>query len=133
MKKIDPIKRLVEEQRIIDKMIALYCRDCHGGNKGDKLGVEFLCDKCHELRDYTKKRNDLCPFIETRSFCRYCQTHCYKPDMRARISEAMRYSGPRMIFHEPIFAVRHLCEQRRQKKLARGGSELEGQAKVIDE
>jgi hypothetical protein len=28
--------------------------------------------------------------------------------MRERIRQVMRYSGPRMIFHHPIAALRHL-------------------------
>ncbi|MGN0167908.1 MAG: nitrous oxide-stimulated promoter family protein [Acetatifactor sp.] len=36
--------------------------------------------------------------------------------MREKIREVMRFSGPRMIFHHPITAVRHVIETKREKK-----------------
>ena len=36
--------------------------------------------------------------------------------MRERIRQVMRWSGPRMLFHHPVLAVRHLAETRKQKK-----------------
>ena len=51
-----------------------------------------------------------------KTFCSVCKTHCYKPEMRQRIREVMRWSGPRMLFHHPVLAVRHLVETRKQKK-----------------
>jgi hypothetical protein len=36
--------------------------------------------------------------------------------MREKIREVMRFSGPRMIFHHPIMAIRHLIESRREKQ-----------------
>jgi hypothetical protein len=36
--------------------------------------------------------------------------------MREKIREVMRFSGPRMIFHHPIMAIRHLIECRREKQ-----------------
>ena len=39
----------------------------------------------------------------------YCAgNHCYKPEMRERIRQVMRYSGPRMITKHPVAAIRHL-------------------------
>ena len=61
-------------------------------------------------------RVDHCPHIATKTFCSVCQTHCYKPEMRERIRQVMRWSGPRMLFHHPVLAVRHLAETRKQKK-----------------
>ena len=42
--------------------------------------------------------------------------HCYKPQMREKIRDVMRFSGPRMIFHHPIAAVRHVIETKKEKK-----------------
>ena len=36
--------------------------------------------------------------------------------MRERIREVMRFSGPRMIFHHPVMAVRHVIESKKEKK-----------------
>ena len=37
-------------------------------------------------------------------------------DMRNKIREVMRFSGPRMIFHHPILAIKHLVQTRKEKK-----------------
>ena len=36
--------------------------------------------------------------------------HCYQPQMREQIRQVMRYSGPRMLFHHPVMAIRHLID-----------------------
>ena len=41
----------------------------------------------------------------------------YKPDMREKIREVMRFSGPRMLFYHPIMAIRHVMESRKEKML----------------
>ena len=55
--------------------------------------------------------------METKTFCSNCRVHCYRPDMRERIREVMRFSGPRMMLYHPVMAVRHLIESRREKRL----------------
>ena len=49
-------------------------------------------------------------------YCRNCKVHCYKPEMREKIREVMRYSGPRMIFHHPAAAIRHVILTKKEKK-----------------
>ena len=97
------------EKKIVSQMIALYCKKKHGGKKG-------LCTECEELMQYARLRSDKCPFMETKTFCSNCKVHCYKPDMREKIREVMRYSGPRMIFTHPITAVRHVIESKKEKR-----------------
>jgi len=36
--------------------------------------------------------------------------------MREKIREVMRFSGPRMILHHPVMAVRHVIESKKEKK-----------------
>ena len=50
------------------------------------------------------------------TFCSNCKVHCYKPEMREKIREVMRFSGPRMILYHPIMAIRHVIESRKEKK-----------------
>ena len=83
------------EKRMVSQMIALYCRKKHH-TRGD------LCPQCAALDAYAKMRADKCPFMETKTFCSNCRIHCYKPDMRAKIREVMRFAGPRMILHHPL-------------------------------
>lgn len=96
------------EKATVSMMIALYCRKNHGGHA--------LCPDCAALDAYARQRSDRCPMMETKTFCSNCKIHCYRPDMRARIREVMRFSGPRMIFHHPIMALRHVIETRKEKK-----------------
>ncbi len=95
------------EKRLVSQMIALYCRKKHGG--------KTLCGDCRELSEYACSRSDKCPFMENKTFCSNCKVHCYKPVMREKIREIMRFSGPRMIFHHPITAIRHVIETKREK------------------
>ena len=97
------------EKETVALMIGIYCRKKHGTKKG-------LCPRCRELLDYAAARSDRCPFMETKTFCSNCKVHCYRPDMRARIKEVMRFSGPRMIFYHPGRAARHMIESMKEKR-----------------
>ena len=97
------------EKRMVSQMIALYCRKKHH-TRGD------LCPQCAALDAYAKMRADKCPFMETKTFCSNCRIHCYKPDMRAKIREVMRFAGPRMILHHPVSAIRHVVETRKEQR-----------------
>ena len=108
MKKVET--RRAREKRMVGDMIALYCRKTHHTKKGE------LCAACLELTDYAWQRSDKCPFMEEKTFCSNCRVHCYKPDMREKIRAVMRFSGPRMIFHHPVAAIRHLISTKREKK-----------------
>lgn len=97
------------EKKTIETMIRLYCRENHGG-------CEQLCGDCTQLLDYAKARLDKCPFGDNKPVCKDCEIHCYQPDMRARVSEVMKFSGPRMFKEDPIGAIRHLLHTLRKKK-----------------
>ena len=96
------------EKLLVSQMIALYCRKKHRVKGG-------LCPSRRDLDEYAKMRSDKCPFMETKTFCSNCKVHCYKPEMREKIREVMRFSGPRMVFHHPVTAVRHVIESKREK------------------
>lgn len=108
-----PEQKRQQEKETVGLMIELYCRGHHGTRKGQ------LCPDCAALRDYADARVDHCPHMATKTFCSACKTHCYKPEMRARIRDVMRWSGPRMLFHHPVMAVRHLVETQQQRKAQR--------------
>ena len=96
------------EKETVSLMIAIYCRKNHGS--------KTLCRECSALDAYARQRSDKCPFMETKTFCSNCRVHCYKKDMREKIRAVMRFSGPRIIFHHPIMAIRHVIETKKEKK-----------------
>lgn len=95
--------RIAEEQQVIRQMIQLYCRQ--------KEGHETLCDSCRELLEYAIRRLDRCRYGVAKPTCRKCPIHCYRPDMKARIQAVMRWASPRMLFHHPLAAVKHLLRE----------------------
>ena len=96
------------EKEVVSLMISLYCRKNHGS--------KTLCPACAELERYARTRSDRCPFMETKTFCANCKVHCYKPDMREKIREVMRFSGPRMLLYHPVMAIRHGIESQKEKR-----------------
>ncbi len=101
------------EKKVISNMIAIYCDGQHGHLKNER---GQLCPDCAELAAYAHARSDSCPMIETKAFCANCTVHCYKPSMRQKIREVMRYAGPRMLLHHPVDALRHLVWNTREKR-----------------
>lgn len=97
------------EKAMVSQMIALYCKKQHHTKQS-------LCPDCAALDAYARQRSDCCPFMETKTFCSNCKVHCYKPEMREKIRQVMRFSGPRMLFHHPIAAIRHVMETNKEKK-----------------
>lgn len=97
------------EKAMVSQMIALYCKKQHHTKQG-------LCPDCAALDAYARQRSDHCPFMETKTFCSNCKVHCYKHEMREKIRQVMRFSGPRMLFHHPIAAIRHVMETNKEKK-----------------
>ena len=103
-------KKREREKQTVSEMICLYCRKNHGTKRKE------LCNDCRELRDYAIMRSNKCPFMENKTFCSNCRVHCYKPDMREKIRDVMRFSGPRMLFVHPVMAIRHVIESKKEKR-----------------
>ncbi len=115
-------RRLTREEKTIAAMIALYCRDHHigagraggdGMSGGTVAAAGGLCDECAELLAYARRRLEKCRYGAGKPTCARCATHCYKPAMRERVREVMRYSGPRMLKRHPVLAVAHLVDGRK--------------------
>lgn len=100
--------KIAQERDTLRAMIRIYCRQQHGGNP--------LCDECSQLWDYAEERLARCPFGVEKPTCQNCEVHCYQPEMRQRIREVMRYAGPRVIWHHPLMAVRHLIHNRKPRR-----------------
>jgi hypothetical protein len=101
-------KRLRREVRTIEVMVGMFCRAHHSPPPGE------LCPDCAALLDYARRRLDACRFGPEKPTCAKCPVHCYKPAMRERVREVMRYSGPRMLKRHPVLGVAHLIDGRRE-------------------
>ncbi len=93
------------ERKTIAAMIRLHCRRRHGGRP--------FCEPCRELLAYADSRLAACRYGDDKPTCRQCPTHCYRNDMRDKITEVMRYAGPRMMLYHPVIALRHLLRERK--------------------
>ena len=93
---------MTREARTLEAMIRIYCRG-HHATRG-----KSLCTECADLQAYAGLRLEKCPFQEAKTTCAKCPVHCYRPEMRVRVRQVMRYAGPRMLFRHPILALLHL-------------------------
>ena len=89
-------------------MIEIDCESRHPGGRGP-------CAECEALFAYAEARLDKCPYGDDKPACRVCPIHCYRPDMRERVRQVMRYAGPRMLLHRPQLAIRHMWDEVRSK------------------
>jgi len=96
-------RRILREQTTVEAMIDLSCHGQHG-TRGD------LCAECRELKEYARKRLERCPLREKKTTCANCRVHCYKPDMRDKIKQVMRYAGPRIAYRHPVLALFHFID-----------------------
>ena len=105
-------QRIGREKKTVEMMIRLFCREQHGSGRE-------LCPECRELFNYAVKRLDHCKFGAGKPTCGKCSVHCYKPDFRQQIVKVMRYSGPKLIYHHPLIALRHLVEGMKSKQASK--------------
>lgn len=102
--------RKAYERKVVSQMIGIYCHDNHQTSKGK------LCPECSELDAFAHRRIDACRYGQDKTFCANCPTHCYRTDMREKIRAVMRYSGPRMLLHHPIAAIKHLILSKQEQR-----------------
>ena len=86
-------------------MLRMYCRVHHGADHAS------LFRDCAELHNYARRRLERCVFGEAKATCANCTVHCYKASMRERVRQVMRWAGPRMLWHHPVLAVRHILPE----------------------
>ena len=102
--------RIKREAKAVTAMIDMYCHKHHSADE--------LCQECSALLEYAHRCLEKCPFQEGKTTCIKCPVHCYKPVMRERIREVMRYSGPRMMYRHPIVAILHLIDNQRKEPVS---------------
>lgn len=84
-------------------MITIYCQR--------RLRQKEMSEEYRELADYACFRLDHCRFGEEKPACKDCKIHCYRPEMRGKIREIMRWAGPRMLIYAPKAALRHIIQR----------------------
>lgn len=120
-------KKARSDTKLLGDFTAIFCRGVHGSavraplvSDAAALGVygprpPAACPECAELLRYAERRRAYCP-KDPKPFCSHCDTHCYAPEMRERMREVMRYSGPRSLLHgHAIDGVKHLIEGRKAR------------------
>lgn len=100
------MSRIEKEKKTINLMIGIYCKKKHKHEQKE----DGLCEECRELLQYAHKRLDHCKFGNEKRFCSKCPIHCYKKDMKAKIKEVMKFSGPRLMIYSPIQFLKHIIE-----------------------
>lgn len=73
----------VDEKRKLElktmyQIIGIYCHNKHHTPKGQ------LCEECQKVWQYAEHRIDVCPHMESKTFCSVCKTHCYAPTYREK-------------------------------------------------
>ena len=101
--------RIMREKKTINAMVHIYCKGHHHEIKE----AAELCPECTHFLEYAFLRLDKCPFQEEKSTCGKCLVHCYQPQMREKVKQVMRYSGPRMLLRNPGLALHHAFDGRK--------------------
>lgn len=121
---------VIKDTRLLGDFTVIYCRGNHVRtarapleSDGAALGVygrrvPSVCEECAGLLSYAEKRRAFCP-RDPKPFCSYCDTHCYRPEMRERMRTVMKYAGPRSIVRgHAIESVKHLIAGRQARREA---------------
>ncbi|MFX0547729.1 nitrous oxide-stimulated promoter family protein [Hathewaya histolytica] len=95
--------RINKQKKVIKIMVEFYCKKKH-----NTMGE--LCDQCEELLEYAYLRLGKCRYGNNKPNCDSCKTHCYKKEMKDRMTEVMKYSGSRMLLHNPKIVIAHFID-----------------------
>ena len=91
------------EKIIVLEMIRMYCAGNH------EVG-NVMCEECSGLAGYSEKRLLSCMYGDSKPVCKECPVHCYSPQRREQMKRVMKYSGPRMIYRKPGYAIVHIID-----------------------
>ncbi len=96
-------RREIKDLRVLIRFTEVYCRvhhrdrDRHPLQLPEDTGLDAgrfrYCDECAAFLDYAVQRRLRCP-LDPKPACKHCPVHCYKPQMRQRVREVMRFAGP---------------------------------------
>ncbi len=106
--KIKESPRIRREKKTLAVLIEIYCKQFK------TEGSEAHCENYRKLLDYAIKRTENCPYGKNKPVCNKCRIHCYSREMRERVREVMRYSGPRIMLTHPYLAIMHYVDSMRK-------------------
>lgn len=98
-------KRIKKDAKVLRRFISIYCEENHL-KKGEPIYADEICKQCFELLQYALKRDEKCP-LDPKPKCKDCKIHCYKPEMRLKIKEVMKFSGIYLIKRGRIDYIFH--------------------------
>ncbi|ETT01065.1 YbgA-like uncharacterized protein [Providencia alcalifaciens] len=98
-------KRISREIVTIEKMIKIY-EKAHPAPEDNPEHYQILFS-------YAVKRLNKCRYGEEKPACKQCPIHCYQPKQREQMKIIMRWAGPKMLYHHPILAIRHLIDDKK--------------------
>ncbi|MGB5209773.1 MAG: nitrous oxide-stimulated promoter family protein [Gammaproteobacteria bacterium] len=101
-------RRLRREFLTIERMVEIYCRDHHPGER------HRPCLRCQRFLEYAEQRLHKCPYGQRKPVCARCPVHCYKRAQREQARIIMRYAGPRMLVRHPWYALTHIADKLRK-------------------
>lgn len=107
--------RLDRERHTIRVMIEIFCQGRHS--------TEPLCTDCQGLLTYAMQRIEKCPYQGDKPTCAKCSIHCYRPAMRERVRQVMRYAGPRMMIYHPMLAALHTWDEITKSRTSKPGKD----------
>jgi hypothetical protein len=95
--------KINREKETVLIMINIFCKNNHNT-------INELCDECSNLFNYSTTRLNLCLFGIKKPACKKCSVHCYNQEMRQKIINVMKFSGPRMLLSHPLLCLKHLFD-----------------------
>ena len=98
-------KRILREIKTVTRIVQLY--------EQRHPAPADTPEHYRDLLAYAVKRLEKCRYGEDKPACKQCPVHCYQPKPREEMKVIMRWAGPRMLWHHPILAVRHLIDDKK--------------------
>jgi len=93
----------LKEDKIIEEMIAFYCKKNHLNNYS-------LCSICNNLLQYSLNKLSNCPFTN-KSVCSNCTLHCYQENYRNEIKKVMRFSCLNYLINHPYNGIKYILKK----------------------
>ena len=95
-------RKQLKDINILALFVYVFCKDHHSGITKNYYKSQYFkaerdyCPACTDFLEYAIGRRLCCP-LPSKSSCKKCHVHCYRPGHREKVKEIMRYSGRKLI------------------------------------